>query len=413
MNYLESTNFFKQIQPQTLTDRYGSPVFVYNEDILRQRCRDMKNLVEYPNFIVNYSAKANSNLALLKIIREEGLQVDAMSPGEIYVNLQAGFPPGRILYICNNVSGEEMKFAIERGVKVSIDSVSQLKLYGQLNPGGEVVLRFNAGIGAGHSDKVKTAGKNTKFGIDPDHIDEVFSVLQTYSLKVIGINQHIGSLFLEGTPYLEGSKSLLTIAEQFENLHFVDLGGGFGVPYNQKDGEKPLDLQSLGKKLNRMMYDFVKQYGKDVAFKIEPGRYITAECGVLLGTVHATKTNYGKKYIGTDLGFNVLSRPVMYDSYHEIEIFTKGNKEKNNEEVATVVGNICETGDILARDRNLPTSAEGDIIAVLNAGAYGFCMSSNYNNRLRPAEALINSAGKDKLIRKRENLEDLVRHFEL
>ena len=161
------------------------------------------------------------------------------------------------------------------------------------------------------------------------------------------------------------------------------------------------------------MYRFVKEYGKEITFRAEPGRYVTAESSVLLGTVNTVKTNHGKKYIGTDIGFNVLMRPVLYDSYHEIEVYEKNRKVSGKRETVTVVGNICESGDILAKDRELPHIEEKDVIGVLDAGAYGHVMSSNYNGRLRPAEVLVRTDGKIRLIRKRDTLEDLVKNYVL
>jgi len=175
MNYIfskitSSQNFYGKTNPVELLDKYESPLYVYNESILRKRCQEMNNLLRYPKFIVNYSAKANSNLELLKIVREECLNIDAMSPCEIFVELKAGFKPEQILYISNNVSAKEFKYALDTGVNISIDSLSQLNLYGKINPGGNVVIRFNPGIGAGHHEKVVTGGRDTKFGVDPKYI---------------------------------------------------------------------------------------------------------------------------------------------------------------------------------------------------------------------------------------------------
>ncbi|WP_161946383.1 diaminopimelate decarboxylase [Clostridium thermosuccinogenes] len=413
--FTEQTNFFKGISPFEIIKEYGSPLYVYNESILRQRCREMKNFITYPNFSVNYSTKANSNLELLKIVREEGLNADAMSPGEIYVLLAAGFKPEQIFYISNNVSAEEMKYAIEKGIILSADSLSQLELYGKLNPGGKVAVRFNPGVGAGHHEKVVTAGKKTKFGVNMDYISEVKEILKRYDLKLVGINQHIGSLFMEGKPYIEGVKSLLDIAKQFDDLEFVDLGGGFGIPYRKQEGQERLELKEFGSKLDQVLKDWIREYGKDITFKIEPGRYIVAECSVLLGTVHSIKNNYGVTYAGTDIGFNVLARPVMYDSHHDIEVYREGKllKSTESDKPVYVVGNICESGDILAKDRMLPELKEGDILGIMDAGAYGYSMSSNYNNRLRPAEVLIRENGSISLIRRRDTLEDLMRNFDV
>jgi diaminopimelate decarboxylase len=316
-----------------------------------------------------------------------------------------------MLYVSNNVSAEEMQFAIDHQVRVSVDSVSQLERYGTLNPGGEVVIRFNPDVGAGHHAKVVTAGKKTKFGVQRKFISDVKAVLKRDNLRLVGINQHIGSLFMDGAPYLKSIESLLSIAAQFEDLEFVDFGGGFGIPYRKQEGESRLDLEALGHMLDQTFERWVAEYGKKVTFKIEPGRYIAAECGTLLGAVHAVKQNYDRKYIGTDLGFNVLMRPVMYNSHHDIEIYRLTDQPSTKEDVVYVVGNICETGDIMAKGRPLPEIFEGDVLGVMDAGAYGFTMASNYNNRLRPAEVLISSDGEAVLTRKRDTLEDLVRNF--
>lgn len=403
------SDFFGKTDPFALIEKYGSPLYVYNEAILTQRCNEIKNLLSYPNFSVNYSPKANSNLELLKIIYSLGLNVDAMSPGEIFVNKKAGFTSDQIVFISNNVSGEEMKYAIREGVKISVDSLSQLELYGQINPGGDVVLRFNPGVGAGHHQKVVTAGKETKFAIDPVFIPEVKSILKKYRLKAVGINQHIGSLFLTSAPYLKASESLLEIASQFEDLDFVDFGGGFGIPY--RETEKRLDLAELGKGMDEIIHKWTKQYGKEIQVKVEPGRYIVAESSVLLGSVFVSKMNSDIKYIGTDLGFNALVRPMMYDAYHGVDVFRRSSDRTEREEIVTVVGNICESGDIIAKDRKLPVIFENDLLGIRDAGAYGYSMSSSYNLRLRPAEVLLKKDQSVKLIRRRETLDDMLALF--
>ncbi|GBF35241.1 diaminopimelate decarboxylase [Desulfocucumis palustris] len=393
-----------------LADLYGTPLYVYDENTIRLRCREMKNLLPYENFRVNYSAKANSNMEILKIILDEGIDVDAMSPGEIYIEQKAGFPGDRIFFVCNNVSAEEMLYAIERDILISVDSLSQLELYGKKKPGGRIAVRFNPGYGSGHSDKVITGGESTKFGIQKIYINAVKEILRKYSLELAGINQHIGSFILEEDNYIEGCMKLLEIAGEFSGLSFIDFGGGFGIPYN--GDESKLNLTQLSIKLMNLIESFIREYdNKNITFKIEPGRYIVAESGFLLGRVNAVKYNYEKKYVGTDLGFNVLIRPVLYDSYHEIKIVKRDNVDSHEKEQVNIVGNICESGDIIARDRLLPRAEEGDLVVVCCAGAYGFSMSSNYNCRLRPAEVLICSDGTHRLIRRRETLEDLVKHF--
>jgi diaminopimelate decarboxylase len=407
--YSVQTNFYGNSTPTELVREFGSPLYVYNEKILRERCRELKQLVSYPKFKPNYSVKANSNLHLLKIALEEGMNADAMSPGEIYVLLEAGFKKENILYISNNVSAEEMRFAIDNDILVSIDSLSQLELFGRINRGGKLSIRFNAGVGAGHHDKVVTAGKKTKFGINIEKKEEVKEILNKYDLKLVGINQHIGSLFMDGSKYVESVHYLLNLAKEFKDLEFIDMGGGFGIPYNKQTGEARLDLKALGQQLDKVLFDFGREYGRELTFKIEPGRYVVAECGAIIGTVHAVKENYATTFVGTDVGFNVLARPVMYDSHHDIEVYSDTPAIETKE--VTVVGNICESGDILAKDRVLPLVKEGDLVGIMDAGAYGFSMSSNYNNRLKPAEVLIKEDGTPRLIRRRDTFEDLMRNF--
>jgi diaminopimelate decarboxylase len=388
---------------------YGSPVYIYSENILRERCRDL--LEAFENRVKpSYSVKANSNLALLKIIREEGIGADAMSPGEIFILEKAGFTNKEIFYIGNNVSEEEMQYCIDRDILVSVDSLSQLDTFGRINRGGRVAVRFNPGLGAGHCDKVVTAGHNTKFGVQPEFYPQVKELLKKHDLTLAGINQHIGSLFLDPDPYVNAAEAMLDlIARHFQGLEFIDFGGGFGVPY--KPSEQRLDFSSMKVRLFRVLDSFIDKYdNKNVHFKCEPGRYISAECGVLVGTVHSLKENYGVRYVGTDIGFNVLMRHVLYGSYHEITVLGTGSGAGVCGEV-TVVGNICESGDILANDRNIGAVRLGDLIAVSNAGAYGYSMSSNYNCRLRPAEVLVKSDGNVVKIRSADTLESLTANF--
>lgn len=391
---------------QELIAKYGSPLYIYDENVLRTRCREMAELSAYEHFRPNYSAKANTNPELLKIIRSEGLSVDAISPGEIVVEMAAGFTPEEILFVSNNISAEEMSFAVGHNITVSVDSLSQLETFGRRYPGKKVAVRLNPGVGAGHSKKVITGGKS-KFGIELQEIHNIKKAAKKYQLKIVGINQHIGSLFLEGGKFLDACATLFEAAKEFAELEFIDLGGGFGVPYNN---EERLDLNSLSVELDKLIFEFIGNYpDKNIEIKIEPGRYVVAECAVLAGTVNSIKVNYGEKYVGTDIGFNVLMRPVLYDSYHNIIVYN----DTPEAEKVTVVGNICETGDVLAKDRLLPVMKEGDIIALETVGAYGYSMCSNYNSRLRPAEVLLTADGKDRLIRRRDSYEDLLRQLTL
>lgn len=407
--FTQQTNFYGEHSVFNLLETYGSPLYVYNEDVLRTRCREIKNLVTYDNFVPHYSIKANTNIHLLKIVHEEGLHADVMSPGEIFLAKQSGFTSEQLFFIPNNVTKEDMQYAIDENVLTSVDSLAQLELYGQLNPGGLVAIRFNPGVGAGHHEKVVTAGKKTKFGVNPSDISKAKELLEKYNLTLVGINQHIGSLFMDPQPFIDSIASILEVAKAFDNLEFIDLGGGYGIPYHKQEGESRLDLVALGEKLDEILHQFADDYGSKVQFQIEPGRYIPCESGAVLGQVTSLKENAGVNYLGTDIGFNVIQRPIMYNSHHDLEVYRQDDTPSHTSSTYTVVGNICESGDILAKDRVLPHTQIGDILGVMDAGAYGFCMSSSYNQRPRCAEVLITTDGEAKLIRRRETVEDLLR----
>lgn len=411
-SYINQVDFFKGNNPEDIVKEYGTPLYVYNEEIIRKHMDAVaKVITKYP-YTANYSVKANTNIHILKLAMEEGNNCDAMSVGEITMLLKAGFPTDRIFFVPNNVSEDELKFAIENGVMTSLDSLDQLELYGQLNPGGKCAVRINPGVGAGHHEKVVTAGKKTKFGIAEEDIDKIFEIADKYKLTIAGINQHIGSLFMDPEPYLKAVSNLLRIAMKFKNLEFIDFGGGYGIPYHKLDGEAEYDIEDFKKRLEPILDAFVEEYGSTPLFKSEPGRYCVAEGSVILGRVFATKHNSGKKYAGTDIGMNVLVRPSMYDSWHDIEIIRDGKVvPRENMEEITVAGNICESGDLLAKDRMLPEIKQGDLACVLDTGAYGYSMCSTYNSRPRPAEVMICKDGSVKQIRRRETIEDLLSYM--
>ena len=411
-SFVEKVNFFGNTNAEELAKKYGTPLYVYNENILRDRMHKVSQVITKYPYTANYSVKANTNIHILKLAHEEGLKCDAMSDCEIRMLEAAGFEYERIFFVPNNVSDEEMKYAIERNIMTSLDSLAQLRRYGKLNKGGKCAVRINPGVGAGHHEKVVTGGKKTKFGISEEDIDEIFEIAKEYNLTIAGINQHIGSLFMEPTPYLEAVSNLLRIAKRFKNLEFIDFGGGYGIPYHKLDDEAEYDIENFKERLEPILDKFVEEYGYAPLFKSEPGRFCVAEGSVLLGRVYATKTNAGKEYAGTDIGMNVLVRPSMYDSWHDAEIIRNGKvvKRDNLKEI-TICGNICESGDLLCKERPVPDIKEEDIVCLLDTGAYGYSMCSNYNSRPRPAEVLITKTGEDKVIRKRETYEDLLRHM--
>lgn len=408
--YTARINFFEDTNPAELVELFGSPLYVYNERILRERCRELKSLSSWDGFEVSYSVKANSNPYLLRLIRSEGLHADAMSPGELAMDFMAGYEPREILYISNNNDQAEMLNALEHGCLISVDSLSQLEMLGSLRRGARVMVRINPGIGEGHHAKVVTGGTDSKFGIAPTDIAQMAFLLKKYDLVLAGLNQHIGSLFMSPDNYLAAAGLLLQIvdhlpADLFSQLSLIDFGGGFGIPYHKYKREDRLNLAELGNGLHALISSWAERSRFNGSFVIEPGRYVVGESGLLLGNVTAIKDNGHKHFVGTNIGFNVLMRPMLYGSWHDIENYSQ--EERGEPFLQTVVGNICESGDIIAKDRLLTPMLPGDIIGILDAGAYGFSMASNYNERLLPAEVLLPEKGRPRLIRRRQTLADL------
>lgn len=394
----------------TLAKQYGTPLYVYEEDLIRRRYGELRDSITYSPARVYYACKANSNISILKILAQDGAWLDAVSPGEIFLALKAGFSPGRILFTGNNVTDEEMKFAVREGVLVNVDSLSQLERYGKINPNSKISVRINPRIGAGHHPHCITGGIGSKFGIDPAQIPEAKKIVKKYNLKIVGVHMHIGSGILSVEPFINAARVLLKVADQFDDLEFVDFGGGMGIPYSPK--ERPLDIKKFGKTIGSLFERWTKKYGKNVELAIEPGRYVVGESGILLTRVNTRRIMPYGIFIGTDTGFNHMMRTAMYKSYHPIIVANRASRPATED--VEIAGNLCESGDIftrtaVSRKRRLPRIAEGDLLAILNAGAYGFSMSSNYNARPRPAEVLIQSSGKVKLIRKRETLQGLAR----
>nr|MBC7243932.1 diaminopimelate decarboxylase [Chloroflexota bacterium] len=382
-----------------LAQEYGTPLYVYEEDTIRTRYAELVESIPYRKLRIHYACKANVNVEILKLLREMGANVETVSKGEILLARKAGFAPEQILYTCSNATVEELHFAVASGVTINLDSFAQIRRYGELRPGSSISIRINQGIGAGHHAHVITGGPESKFGIDFTQLEEAKALAKRYNLTIVGIHQHIGSNVLDEALLIEGMKALLATAARLAHLEFVDFGGGLGIPY--RPDERRLNIREFGRMASALFADFCRAYGKELTMVLEPGRYLVAEAGTLLATVTDVKRTPHRTFVGIDTGFNHLIRPAMYGSYHPI---LNASCVRGREEIVTVAGNLCEAGDLFAKDRKLPECKEGDILAILNAGAYGFSMSSNYNARPRPAEVLV-SQGQARVIRARERME--------
>ncbi|MBU7011940.1 MAG: diaminopimelate decarboxylase [Theionarchaea archaeon] len=384
-----------------IAEKYGTPVYVYDKSVIVNQYRRLDASVEFSPKKIYYASKANSNIAILNVFRDLGCSIDVVSPGELFLALKAGFNPSQILFTGNNLAVSEMEYAVEHNVLMTVDSLSQMETYGKINPGSSVCVRINPNLGAGHHRHVITGGLQSKFGIYYTEINRIRREAEKHNLKIIGIHMHIGSGILEYRLLLKGISSLLDVAAHFAEVEFIDIGGGLGIPYRSE--ESPLNLEEFGRELTSLVRKWVRM-NKEITLVLEPGRFLVAESGVLLTRVTAVKHNPKYTFVGVDTGFNHFMRPAVYDAYHEIQLI---NNDSRKREIVTVCGNICESGDIFAKKRDLPHLGEGDLLAIENVGAYGFSMASQYNARALPAEVLVDN-GNIILIRKRGTFKDFL-----
>ncbi len=393
------------ISLKKISEEFGTPLYVYDGEKIIEQIKHLKNAFSGLNMKIKYAAKALTNLTILKLIRREGAGIDTVSIHEAKLGIKAGYEPQEILYTPNCVSFAEIQEAVDMGLMINIDNISILEQFG--NTYGDSVpccIRLNPHIMAGGNAKISTGHVDSKFGISILQKLHILRVVNTYKINVIGLHLHTGSDILDSEVFLKGAQIVFDIAKDFKDLTFLDLGSGFKVSY--REGDVTTDIDSLGKGLSEAFNKFCDEYGRKLELWFEPGKYIVSESGLFLVRTNVVKTTPATVFAGVDSGMNHLLRPMMYESHHEMVNISNPQGTKR---VYTVVGYICET-DTLGWDRQLNEIREGDIIAIKNAGAYGFSMASNYNSRLRPAEVLILD-GKAHLIRERETFEDLTRHL--
>jgi len=397
---------FGGIPVTDIADEFGTPVYVTEEKRLRENYRNVYNAFsKHMDTRINYACKANTNLAILKILEQEGSCIDAVSIGEVMTCMKAGFTADRIMYTGVNVSNSEMKALVDLGVMINVDSVSQLERLAKIRKGLPISFRITPGVGSGHSHKVVTGATGAKFGLPMKDVIRTYLRAKELGFIIKGIHVHIGSGGQTSEPFMDAMRVLVDTANELKEngieLEFIDIGGGIGVPYRQNEPE--MDLNGLAADLTEMMIEET-----DIRkIVLEPGRYMVCDTTILLTRCVDVKDAGIKKYVGVDAGFNTLVRPAMYDAYHHVALGNKFGKACTSK--YDVVGPICESGDYLAKDRVLPDPEEGDIVVIYDAGAYGFAMSSNYNSRPLCREVLVNN-GKAELIRDSELIEEQWRH---
>ena len=414
--YRRSNLYCEGLKIQDLTRRFGTPLYVYSYHTLIDHFVKLKNAFREIRPLICYSVKANSNLAILKALVDQGAGLDIVSGGELFRALKAGCPAEKIVYASVGKTDKEIEEAIKKGILFfNVESLSELeninRISARLNKVSRVAIRINPDVEP-KTHKFITTGKITnKFGIDFETASGILLFRQRFShLKLSGVHIHIGSQITESAPFVAAIAKIARFAGQLRKdgvgLEYLNIGGGLGIVY---DRETPQTAQKFAARVSPLL----KKTGLKII--MEPGRFIVGNAGILVTKVLYIKSTPKKKFVIVDAGMNDLIRPALYDAYHQIlplrntpARLRRANAIRNTEKV-DVVGPICESGDFFAKDRRIIKVKEGDYLVVMGTGAYGFSMSSNYNSRRRIEEVMV---VKDKsfVIRKRETYEDLVRN---
>lgn len=405
--------FIEEVRANQLANTYGSPLYVTSESLIRKQYQKISRALtnHYRKSRVYYSAKANSNISILKILETEGSYLDVVSVGEVFLAKKSGFTADKILFTGTNVTNDELESLIQENIVINIGSLSLLDRVLEITTPKSISFRVNPEIGAGHHSHVVTAGKKTKFGLWEEEILEAYQRALDAGVERFGMQMHIGAGNLTIEPFLLAFENMLTLAKKVHEqtgieFEFIDMGGGIGIPY--RPDEKEVDLDSFfGELLSIFKKRIVEYELGQPFFYVEPGRFLVCESTILLTKVNTIKHTPYKNYIGVDAGFNTLLRPILYGSYHHILVANNLNAPRKA--IYDVAGPICESGDLFAKGRLLPEIQEGDLLAIMDVGAYGFSMSSNYNSRPRCPEILVKNENHT-IIREGETFEDLLNH---
>lgn len=386
-----------------MAERFGLPLYVYDAEKIVEKINQFRASFSGVNLKIKYAVKALTNISILKLMRQQGVDVDVVSVNEARLALMAGFKPRQIMFTPSGNAFGEVQEAIELGLKINVDSLPLLEQIGQqYGQQTAVCIRINPSIAEGGNLKIQTGHADSKFGIAIQQRDQIRQLVDQYRIPVMGLHIHTGSDFKDSNTFLKVADVLFELAADFSDLQFMDFGSGFKVAY--KDGDHITDMADLGAKVSTAFTAFCERYGRQLELWFEPGKFLVSECGLLLVQTNVVKENPTRTFVHVDSGLNHLIRPMMYDSWHDIiNVSNPGGRVKPY----TVVGYICET-DTFATDRPLPEVRPGDVLAFKNAGAYGFSMASNYNSRFRPAEVLVYD-GQPYLIRERETFDDLMK----
>ena len=389
-------------QLAAIADEFGTPVYVYHGEKIAAQYQKLKDAFAGQDVVFFYASKALTNINVLRYIKSLGANVDCSSVNEVKLALHAGFPAQKILYTSNGIAFDEIEEAKNLGVHINIDSLSNLEKFGKkFGHSYPVGIRLRPNILAGGNLKISTGHDKSKFGIPVDQFEKIIDCVEKNNLFIQGLHIHTGSEIKDADVFVKGIEKLFDIIPHFKELQFIDLGGGFKVPY--KEGDSETDINLLAQKVKESFANHPNPRHLQIWF--EPGKFLVSEAGYFITQVNVLKETSSTTFAGVNSGFNHLIRPMFYNAYHKIENISN---ETGPKKIYTVVGNICET-DTFAEDREINEIKEGDYLVFYNGGAYGFEMSSNFNSRLKPAEVMVKN-GTPVLIRRRDVFEDLLRN---
>lgn len=404
--YKKDELYAEDVPVVELAQKFGTPLYIYSHSTLVRHIKAYSDAFKgYPH-ILCYALKANSNSAIVKLMASHGVGADVVSGGELFRALRAGIPPKKIVYAGVGKSTEEIEYALKKKILMfNVESEDELreinKVAGQLKTKAPVALRINPDIDPQTHPYISTGLKKHKFGLPIERaIDYYKLALSMPNIEVVGIHKHIGSQLTKLSPFVDALKRILMLVDDLMThgieIRYLDIGGGLGITYS--DEKPPLPSQ-----LAKGILPLLK--GRSLTLAIEPGRSIVGNAGILVTKVLYLKKGHEKEFVIVDAAMNDLIRPSIYGAYHHIQPVKQKRAKKIT---ADIVGPICESGDFLAKDRQIVEVKAGEYLAVMSAGAYGFAMASNYNSRPRPAEVLVKGSEYG-LIRKRETYSDLIR----
>ena len=418
-NYKNRELHCEDVLAETIAREVGTPAYVYSKATLLHHYRQIAQAFKQLNATICYAIKSCGNINICRLLAEEGCGFDVTSGGELFRAIQAGGDPKKIIYAGVGKTDLEIREALEAGIAAfNIESEAEIenieRIAGQVGRKAIAAIRINPDVDPKTHVKTTTGKKETKFGVDIERAERVFEQFRHLkNLRIAGLHLHIGSPVYEVRPYVEAVTKATELIDRLTArgypIEWLDLGGGFAVNYRRADQALPVTQHA--KALVPLLV------GKPYRIALEPGRYIVGNAGILLTRVLYRKTSGEKRFVIVDAAMNDLIRPTLYDAFHFIwpakpdvpNVPEQRNADliPTDGETVDVVGPICESGDFLAKDRPLPLTKRGDLLAVFTAGAYGFAMSSNYNNRPRAPEVLVDGS-RYRVIRRRETYEDLV-----